>query len=115
MGKKLIKLHTSKMYFNPMQAVHPATGDVLYDEFTDTTSSTTLLDTRMTHLQPVELIHPQHLSEGTLQTLQYWHHQKIKYILYRLIWLSGSYDLYIIVNNGSMQSYYHDVLKISKT
>jgi len=96
-----------------MQAVHPATGDVLYDEFTDTTSSTTLLDTRMTHIQPVELMHPQHLSEGTLQTLQYWHHQKIKYISCRFIGLSNSCDLSIILNNGSMQSYYHDVLKMA--
>ncbi|XP_065892619.1 DNA mismatch repair protein Msh3-like isoform X2 [Dysidea avara] len=59
-----------------MLAVHPATGDVLYDEFTDTTTSSQL-DTRMTHIQPVELVHPQHLSEETLRTLQYWHHQKI--------------------------------------
>ncbi|XP_077988845.1 DNA mismatch repair protein Msh3-like [Glandiceps talaboti] len=45
-------------------AVQPATGDIIYDEFEDNNSRSEL-ETRISHIQPVELLLPMTLSENS--------------------------------------------------
>ncbi|XP_070542111.1 DNA mismatch repair protein Msh3-like isoform X2 [Ptychodera flava] len=45
-------------------AVQPATGDIIYDEFIDS-GTRSELETRIGHIQPVELLLPSELSEKT--------------------------------------------------
>lgn len=50
------------------QAIRPSTGDIIYDEFSDTISRTEL-ETRISHIEPAELILPLNLSPRTEQLL----------------------------------------------
>eukprot|EP01137_Pigoraptor_chileana_P029740 Opistho-2@15305 len=55
------RVHNAIMRY---QAVRPATGDIVYDEFDDEVSRSEL-ETRLVHLQPSEMLLPASLSPRT--------------------------------------------------
>lgn len=56
------------MYILVFKAVQPSTGDVIYDSFEDS-DLRGQLETRILHIQPVELLSSKTLSDATQKLL----------------------------------------------
>ena len=62
---RLIKAYFDKHVY-VIQAVQPSTGDIIHDCFEDN-SSRSELETRLAHIQPVEILLSQNVSEATMR------------------------------------------------
>jgi DNA mismatch repair ATPase MutS len=58
------------MYWS--QAVQPAVGVMVYDQFQDSTSSLSELELRLSHLQPAEILYPRSSSSTLEASLINW-------------------------------------------
>ena len=64
------------LFLTDFQAVQPSTGDIIHDSFEDN-SSRSELETRLAHIQPVEILISHNVSEATeklvtgLQAIRY--------------------------------------------
>ncbi len=63
--------YTTRMLFH-VQAVQPSAGNMVYDEFEDRTDAFSELETRLAHLQPVEVLHSSGCSRRLQQRLTDW-------------------------------------------
>ena len=54
------------------QAVQPSAGNMIYDEFQDCLDSFSELETRLTQIQPVEILYSEDCSPRLKQTLMDW-------------------------------------------
>ena len=55
-----------------MQAVQPAVGNMVYEQFSDSVSSLSELQLRMSHLQPAEILYPRGCSTLLESALTDW-------------------------------------------
>lgn len=60
-------------HWSPSQAVQPSTGNMVYDEFQDSTDTLSELETRLSHMRPVEVLYRAGCSSRRLQrVLEDW-------------------------------------------
>ena len=70
------------MVVHILQAVQPSAGNMIYDEFQDNTDSFSELETRLSHLQPAEVLYPKGASKSLITMLNHW--RKCRYICLNL-------------------------------
>ena len=61
------------------QAVQPSAGNMIYDEFQDRTDSFSELETRLSHIQPAEVLYPSGASKPLVDMMKEW--RKCWYIM----------------------------------
>lgn len=54
------------------QAVQPAAGNMIYDEFQDSVASFSELEMRLSHIQPAEILYPRGVSKPLQNMLTEW-------------------------------------------